>query len=92
MSAGSDTPPKYDPALVERAVLEEVVELHPERLTVAELSLRIAADPEDGRETEAIAHAIRDLRRSGLVRYRNADRIVEPTHPALRAAGLLLSP
>jgi hypothetical protein len=61
-----------------------VVNLHPERLSVAELSLRIAADPEDGRETETIAHAIRDLRRSGLVRYRNGDQLVEPPHPAMR--------
>jgi hypothetical protein len=51
VSAGSDTPPQYDPALVERAVLEEVIDLHPERLTVAELLLRIAGDPEDGLST-----------------------------------------
>jgi hypothetical protein len=91
VSAGSDTPPQYDPALVERAVLEEVIDLHPERLTVAELLLRIAGDPEDGLETETIAHAIRDLRRSGLIRYRNRDQLVEPTHAALRAAALLMS-
>ena len=50
MSAGSDTPPKYDPEKVGRTVLFEVIELHPERLTVAELSQRIAVDPEDGEE------------------------------------------
>jgi hypothetical protein len=69
-----------------------VIELHPERLTVAELFLRIAGDPEDWMETETIANAIRDLRRSGLIRYRNDDQLVEPTHAALRAAGLFLSP
>lgn len=91
MSAGSDTPPKYDPEKVGRTVLFEVIELHPERLTVAELSQRIAVDPEDGEEIEMIVHAIRDLRCSGLVRYRNGDQLVEPTHAALRAAALLVS-
>jgi hypothetical protein len=90
-TVASDTPPKYDPEKVGRAVLFEVIELHPQRLTVAELTLRIAGDPEDGTETETIEQAIRELRRSGLVRYRNGGQLVELTYPALRAAALLLS-
>lgn len=89
MTAGAATPPKYDPELVERAVLEEVMEQHPARLTVGELALRIVADPEDSLEVETATHAAWDLRRSGLVRYRNDDQVVELTHAALRAFALL---
>lgn len=49
-------------------------------------------DPEDELEVETIEHAIRSLRGSGLLRYRNDDRVVEPTHAALCAAALLLAP
>jgi hypothetical protein len=74
MGAHRTSSPAYDADLVERAVLEEVIGLLPARLTVSELSLRIVADPEDCREAEAVAQAICDLRRSGLLRYRNDDR------------------
>ncbi|HEY8808495.1 MAG TPA: hypothetical protein VIM28_00615, partial [Solirubrobacterales bacterium] len=75
--------------ILERTILEEVVELHPECLTIPELILRIASDPEDGVKEERIRHATRELRRSGLFRYRNGDELVEPTHAALRAFSLL---
>lgn len=81
--------PKFDPAVVERAVLEEVIDLHPQRLTAPELALRIVADPDDRIEVETATQAIRELRRSGLLRYRNDDELVEPTHSALRAHALL---
>lgn len=84
-----DIPPNHNPALVEQAIFEAAVGLHPQRLTVEELWLRIVADPDDTTEVETAIHAIRDLRRSGLFRYRNDDRIVEPTHAALRAFALL---
>ena len=87
--ADSATPSKCDPEQVELAVLEETIELHPQRLTVEELALRVVVDPNDDWEVETIADAIRDLRRSGLLRYRNDDRVVELTHTALRAAALL---
>lgn len=86
------TPPQHDPEHVARAVLEEVLRLHPQRLTVDELSLRIAGDPEDDLEIETATEAIHGLRASGLIRYRNDDRVVEATHAALRAVGLLGSP
>jgi hypothetical protein len=89
MTADTPIPPKYNPALVEQVILEEAIELHPQRLTVGELSLRIVADPDDRMEVETVTHAIRDLRRSGLFRYRNDDQLVEPTHAALRACALL---
>ena len=73
----------------ERAVLEEVIDLHPERLSIPELILRIAGDPDDAVKAEKIRQALRELRRSGLVRYRDDDEIVEPTHAAIRAFLLL---
>jgi hypothetical protein len=85
-------PPKYDPELVECVVLEEVLRLHPERLTVTELSLKIVGDPEDDLEAETAIGAIHNLRASGLVRYRNDDRLVEPIHALLRYVELLGSP
>jgi hypothetical protein len=73
---------------LERTVLTEVVQLHPELLTVPELILRIARRPNDEAEKEEVRNAVRDLRRSGLARYRD-DEVVEPTHAALRAYDLL---
>jgi hypothetical protein len=69
--------------------LGEVIEQLPARLTVGELSLRIVNDPDDGMEVETTIHAIRDLRRSGLIRYRGEGEVVEPTQAALHAHALL---
>lgn len=77
------------PAQLERTVLAEIVELHPELLTIPELILRIARYPDDATTKEEIRNAARDLRRSGLLRYRDDDEVVEPTHAALRAYALL---
>jgi hypothetical protein len=76
-------------AELERTVLTEVIELHPELLTIPELILRVARHPEDEATKERVRNAIRDLRRSGLLRYRGDDEVVEPTHAALRAFDLL---
>jgi hypothetical protein len=89
VTTGAAVPPKYNLALVKQVVLDDVIELYPQRLTVAELALRIVSDPDDSREVEIVAEAIRDLRRSGLFRYRNHDQVVEPTHAALEAHALL---
>jgi hypothetical protein len=74
---------------LERTALEEVIELQPHRLSISELHLRIARDPDDQPEEEAIRLAIRELRSDGLLRYRSDDEIVEPTLPALSAFALL---
>jgi hypothetical protein len=84
----SRIPPKYDVAVVESVLLEVVAELHPQHLTVRELSLRIVSDASDGREVEIAATAIRNLREFGLLSGRD-DEIVEPTPAALRAYALL---
>jgi len=89
MTSDITTPPVYRPKLVEDALLGAAVDLHPARLTIPELSLKVAANPHDGREMETITEAIRELRRCGLFRYRDDDEIVEPTQAALRAFELL---
>jgi hypothetical protein len=88
LSADTTTSPKYDSARVAQVILFELIEHHPIRLTIDELALRIVADPDDSREVETARHAIRDLRRACLVRYRNDDRLVEPTQAALCAYAL----
>ena len=85
MTAGAGTPPKYNSALVEQVILEEAIELHPVHLSVAELSLRIVADPDDRREIEIATKAIRNLREVGLFSARSDGDCVEPTAAALRA-------
>lgn len=88
MTTDSDTPPKYNLAIVEGAVLEIAAELHPEHLSAGALKLRIVSDPDDEREVETAAQAIRGLREFGLFCDRD-DEIVEPTPAALHAVALL---
>jgi hypothetical protein len=86
--AASPTPPKYNVAIVEAVILAVAAELHPEHLSAGGLSLRIVSDPDDSREVETAAQAIRNLREFGLFSDRD-DGIVEPTQAALRALALL---
>jgi hypothetical protein len=73
-----------DPKQVELAVLLEVVELHPDHLTPAELVLRMS----EGRdEEEELRGAIRELEGSGLLRC--TENAIAPTAAAIRAAALL---
>lgn len=84
--SGGVASPNYNPAQVRQVILDEALELHPQRLTIRELSLRVVSDPEDSMEIETATEAICNLRRSGLLRYRNDDQVVEPTHAAFSAA------
>lgn len=84
----SNTPPKYNVAIVEAVMLEVVAELHPRHLTAEDLSREIVNDPDDSVEVEIAAQAIRNLREFSLFRERD-DGTVEPTQAALRAVVLL---
>jgi hypothetical protein len=84
----SETSPKYDVAIVEVVILEVAAELHPQKLTARELSLKIIGDADDAREVETATQSIRNLREFGLFADRD-DEIVEPTPAALRACALL---
>jgi hypothetical protein len=84
----SETPPKYNVAMVEAVILEVAAELHPEHLSAGRLSLKIVSNPDDDREIATAAQAIRNLRGYGLFSDRD-DEIAEPTPAALRAVALL---
>jgi hypothetical protein len=70
---------------VEYEVLAEIICLHPIRLTLSELVLRVAGKW-GGSESVAIEDSIQALKRSGLVRQ--TGDVLEPTYAALRAAEL----
>lgn len=75
---------------VESAVLRQLLELHPTRLTLAELVRELGGDEdEDGgfAARDAVERAVRDLSAVGLL-HRDA-RFVEPTRAALRFSDLL---
>lgn len=67
---------------LEATLLEQIVRLHPDRLTTEELVLMMERS---GRI--AVLDALAGLRRSGLVRRHDA--LVEPTYAALCAYELL---
>jgi hypothetical protein len=89
MSPDRTGPPQHNRTIVERVLLEEVLELHPQRLTKAELSLRIICNPDDSREVETATQAIRGLKEVGLFCNRTDD-VVVPTSAGLRAGELLI--
>jgi len=89
VSAESSTPPKYSSEPVEQAVLTMAIHVYPTCLTMDELLLRIAGDPKDRREIDAITSAVHALEKSGLLQVGRGERI-EPTPATLRAVSLLL--
>ena len=74
-------------AMVEAAVLRQLLLLHPAQLTLEELIVDLATDPEAFAERDAIERAVRDLARAGLV-HRNGEFAV-PSRAALRFDQLL---
>jgi hypothetical protein len=84
-----DTSPQYDVAIVEAVILEVAAELHPQSLTAKELALKIISDPDDAKEVETAARAIRGLCESGLLSDGDGET-VQPTPAALRACALFV--
>jgi len=72
---------------VEAAVLQQLLELHPTRLTLAELTRELAGSRGGFAERDAIERAVRDLSAAGLVH--RSEQFVEPTRSALRFSDLL---
>lgn len=68
-------------AIVEAAVLRQLLALHPIQLTVDELAREIGDATEDFAQTDAIERAVRELAAAGLV-HRNGD-VVMPSRAAL---------
>lgn len=73
-----------DPRQVELAVLNEIIDLHPDHLTPSELVLKMSGKRDEEAE---LREAIRELEGSGLIRY--SEDAVTPTTAALRAHALL---
>jgi hypothetical protein len=67
---------------VESAVLRQLLDLHPTRLTSAELMRELGSDGGSFAERDAVERAVRDLAAVGLV-HKGAD-FVTPTRAALR--------
>jgi hypothetical protein len=76
-----------DDAIVQAAVLRQLLALHPIQLTLGELVREIAGDASDFALTDAVERAVRDLAAAGLA-HRSGD-VVLPSRAALRFDELL---
>jgi len=72
---------------VESAVLRQLLDLHPARLTPAELRRELAGDRGEFAERDAVERAVRDLTAAGLLHQ--GEEFVVPTRAALRFSELL---
>jgi hypothetical protein len=82
VSQTSSPSPEERELRTEQALLAEIITLHPDRLTPAELVRWMQGKPSDAGRI-AILDALLVLKRSGLVRQNG--EVLEPTHAALRA-------
>jgi hypothetical protein len=71
----------------ESAVLRQLLDLHPTRLTVSELTRELGGDRGGFAERDALERAIRDLAAVGLLH--RGEEFVAPTRAALRFSELL---
>jgi len=71
---------------VESAVLRQLLDLHPTRLTIAELMRELGSDREGFAGRDAVERAVRDLAAVGLL-HEGPD-FVTPTRAALRFSEL----
>jgi hypothetical protein len=72
---------------VESAVLRQLLDLYPTRLTLAELVRELGGDRGEFAERDAVERAVRDLSAVGLL-HRGTE-LIEPTRAALRFSDLL---
>ena len=72
---------------VESAVLRQLLDLHPTRLTLEELIRELGGDRGGFAERDAVERAVRDLGSVGLLH--RGERFVEPTRAALRFSDLV---
>jgi hypothetical protein len=85
-SDDSGTTRQHDLA-TESAVLQQLLDLHPAQLTVAELVREIGGERAGFAERDAIERAVRDLGAVGLLHRK--DEFVLPSRAALRFSELL---
>jgi len=72
---------------VEAAVLRQLLDLHPTRLTITELSRELGGNRGDFAEQDAVERAVRELSAVGLLH--RGEEFVAPTRAALRFSELL---
>jgi hypothetical protein len=72
---------------VESAVLGQLIDLHPTRLTLCELTRELSGGHQGFAERDAVERAVRDLAAAGLLHRCN--EFVAPTRAALRFSELL---
>jgi hypothetical protein len=75
-------------ARVESALLQRVLDLHPTRVTAAELIRDLAGEDADFGARDGVERAVRELTGAGLL-HRTADGLVTPTRAALHFGELL---
>lgn len=72
---------------MESAVLRELLDLHPTRLTLEEVAREVAGNGGSFAERDAIERAVRQLSGAGLLH--RGEEFVAPTRAALRFSELL---
>jgi predicted transcriptional regulator len=72
---------------VEAAVLRQLLDLHPTRLTLEDLTREVGGCDGGFAERDAVARAVRDLAAVGLLH--REERFVTPTRTAMRFSELL---
>jgi hypothetical protein len=79
--------PAAEDAAIESAVLQQILDLHPAQITLAELIREVGGETPGFAQRDAIERAVRDLSGAGLL-HRH-DSFVLPTRAALRFSELL---
>jgi hypothetical protein len=72
---------------VESAVLQQLLDLHPTHLTLAELRREMGSERGDFAERDAVERAVRELIAAGLLH--GGGEFVVPTRAAIRCSELL---
>jgi len=75
-------------ARIESALLQRILDLHPTRVTAAELIRDLAGEDADFGARDGIERAIRELTGAGLL-HRTDDELITPTRAALHFGDLL---
>jgi hypothetical protein len=83
---GSPSTSSEDDRAMESAVMRRVLDVHPVRLSEAELALELVGDDPAFGKRDAVERAARDLASIGLLDIR--DELIAPTRAALRSAEL----
>jgi predicted transcriptional regulator len=73
---------------VESVVLQQLLDLHPTRLTMNELLREVSGNRGSFAERDAVSRAVRELVAVGLL-HKEAEEFVTPTRAALRFSELL---